>query len=158
MTKAPKLYKLDDDKIYKGVSSGIGNYLGLNEYIVRLFFILTSLYSGIGILVYYILDNFLFTKKEINMFLEQRRWEFIHKGKLIEIENIEKMEAKIDDKKIKVLYIAIIFSVIAAILYSFILVRIYPWEIMKVEYQVASFVLILILINTIIYFKNKSIK
>ena len=44
-----------------------------------------------------------------------------------EIENIEKMEAKIDDKKIKVLYMAIIFSVIAAILYSFILVRIYPW-------------------------------
>lgn len=158
MTKVPKLYKLDDDRVYKGISSGIGAYLGINHYIVRLFFVLTSLYSGIGIIIYYVLDNLLFTKQEINMFLENRRWEFIHKGKLIEIENIEKMEAKRDNNKIKSLYIAIILSLMAGILYSLILVNIYPWEIMKIEYQIVSFILILLLINTIIYIKNKNLR
>jgi len=158
MTRVSQLYKLDNSQIYKGVSAGIGKYLGINQYIVRLLFVLTSLYAGMGIILYYILDKILFTKTEMDMFLEQRRWEFIRQGKLIEVEKIELFEKKQDNKSIKVLYIAIILSILTAIIYSLIFVRIYPWEVMNIEYQIASFVLILLLVNVIIYFKNRNIK
>lgn len=156
MTTLPRLYKSDTHKIYKGVASGTGNYLGINQYIVRFLFILTSMYAGIGIILYYVLHQVLFTETEINMFLEQRRFEFINQGKLVEVEKIEALESKQNNKGIKVFYIAIILSVLIAMIYSLVFIRIYPWDIMNVEYQIASFVLLLLLVNVIIYFKNKN--
>lgn len=38
-----------------GVCSGVGNYLGINRYIVRFFWVLLSLFFGVGVLLYLVL-------------------------------------------------------------------------------------------------------
>ncbi len=47
-----KLYRSRRDKLIGGVCSGLGKNLGFDPTLVRLFFVLLALASGIGLLVY----------------------------------------------------------------------------------------------------------
>lgn len=46
------LYRSETDRMLGGVCGGLGNYLGIDSTLVRLFFVLLALGPGIGVLVY----------------------------------------------------------------------------------------------------------
>ena len=50
-----KLYRNNEDKVVAGVSSGVAAYLGLEPTIVRLLFVLATIWGGFGIILYVIL-------------------------------------------------------------------------------------------------------
>lgn len=50
-----KLYRSRSDQMLGGVCGGLGEYLGLDSTLVRLFFVLATLFSGTGGLLYLIL-------------------------------------------------------------------------------------------------------
>ena len=50
-----RLYRDGDNKIFGGVAYGLGNYFGIDPAIVRVFFILSIFFGGLGILAYLIL-------------------------------------------------------------------------------------------------------
>lgn len=50
-----RLYRSRRERIVAGVAGGLGEYLGLDPVIVRLFFILFALANGSGVLLYAIL-------------------------------------------------------------------------------------------------------
>ena len=50
-----RLYRSDTDKMIGGVCSGLGEYLGIDPTIVRIFFVLLALADGIGGLIYLVL-------------------------------------------------------------------------------------------------------
>ncbi|TEU19115.1 MAG: PspC domain-containing protein [Anaerolineales bacterium] len=47
-----KLYRSRTDSMIGGVCGGLGQYLGIDPTIVRLFFVLLALGNGIGVLIY----------------------------------------------------------------------------------------------------------
>jgi phage shock protein C len=47
-----KLLRTRDGRIVAGVCSGIGEYLGIDPYMVRLAFALISVFGGFGLLLY----------------------------------------------------------------------------------------------------------
>ena len=49
------LYRSESDKMLGGVCGGLGDYLGVDTTLVRLFFVLLLFGSGIGMLVYFAL-------------------------------------------------------------------------------------------------------
>jgi len=53
--KPKKLYRNVDDQIIAGVASGLAAYFGIDAVFVRLLFVLSIFFSGIGILVYLVL-------------------------------------------------------------------------------------------------------
>jgi len=50
-----RLYRSETDRMIGGVCGGLGQYLGLDPILVRLFFVLLALGNGIGVLIYLIL-------------------------------------------------------------------------------------------------------
>jgi phage shock protein C len=50
-----KVYRTDYDKMLAGVCGGLGEYLHLDTTIVRLFFVISALLWGIGIIAYIVL-------------------------------------------------------------------------------------------------------
>jgi phage shock protein PspC (stress-responsive transcriptional regulator) len=50
-----KLYRSRTDSMIGGVCGGLGQYLGIDSTIVRLFFILLVLGNGVGVLIYLVL-------------------------------------------------------------------------------------------------------
>lgn len=50
-----KLYRSSDERMLAGVCGGIGEYLGIDPTLVRLFFVATALLGGPGIIFYIIL-------------------------------------------------------------------------------------------------------
>lgn len=50
-----KLYRSQDDKIIAGVSGGLAEYLDIDSILVRLAFVVLTIFSGIGIAIYLIL-------------------------------------------------------------------------------------------------------
>ena len=50
-----KLYRSRTDKMLGGVCAGLGQYLGIDPTIVRLFFVLLALAEGVGVLIYFAL-------------------------------------------------------------------------------------------------------
>lgn len=50
-----KLYRSRDDRMLAGVCAGIGEYLGIDPTLVRLFFVAMALLGGPGIIFYIIL-------------------------------------------------------------------------------------------------------
>jgi phage shock protein C len=52
---AKKLYRSRDEKMLGGVCGGLGLYFGLDPTFVRLFFVLTTLYLGLGLIAYPVL-------------------------------------------------------------------------------------------------------
>ncbi len=50
-----KLYRSQENKILGGICGGLGEYLGIDPTLVRIFFVIFSLASGSGVLVYLLL-------------------------------------------------------------------------------------------------------
>jgi phage shock protein C len=50
-----KLYRSRNDAILAGVCGGLGQYLGIASNLVRVFFIILSVFSGLGALIYFLL-------------------------------------------------------------------------------------------------------
>lgn len=50
-----KLYRSRTDVMVAGVCGGLGRYLGIDATLVRLFFVLLALGSGVGVLLYLVL-------------------------------------------------------------------------------------------------------
>ena len=50
-----KLERPNDDRWIAGVCSGLGNYLGIDPTVIRILFVLFSIFVGGGIIVYLVL-------------------------------------------------------------------------------------------------------
>jgi phage shock protein C len=50
-----KLYRSRSDSILAGVCGGLGQYLGIDPNLVRIAFILFTVFSGVGTLIYFLL-------------------------------------------------------------------------------------------------------
>ena len=50
-----KLYRSTKDKVVGGVAAGLGNYLNIDPVIVRIIFVLLTIFNGVGLLVYIIM-------------------------------------------------------------------------------------------------------
>lgn len=50
-----RLYRSRTDAVIGGVCGGLGQYLGIDPVLVRLFFVLLALGSGVGVLIYIIM-------------------------------------------------------------------------------------------------------
>lgn len=50
-----KLVRPNDDRMIAGVCSGLGNYLGIDPTVIRILFVLFSVFVGGGIIVYLVL-------------------------------------------------------------------------------------------------------
>ncbi len=48
-----KLVRKQNDKLFLGVASGVADYIGIDPVIVRLIFVLLTLWHGWGLLIYY---------------------------------------------------------------------------------------------------------
>jgi len=70
-----RLYKSTEYKLFTGVAAGIGDYLNTNHIAIRALFILFTLASGIGLVLYITLSILLPTENEI---LEQEDREFYY--------------------------------------------------------------------------------
>lgn len=62
----PRLSRNPQNAILGGVCSGLGDYLGIDPVIVRIFFIIFALASGVGVLVYVLLWIILPRTDEVN--------------------------------------------------------------------------------------------
>ncbi len=49
------LYRSQKDRMLGGVCGGLGDYLGIDSTLVRLFFVLLTMGSGVGVLIYFAL-------------------------------------------------------------------------------------------------------
>ena len=47
-----KMYRLRDDRIVAGVCSGLGEYFGVDSTLIRLIFVILTIWGGIGIILY----------------------------------------------------------------------------------------------------------
>ncbi len=50
-----KLVRKSNDKVLFGVAGGVANYIGIDPVIVRLVFVLLTLWQGWGLLIYIVL-------------------------------------------------------------------------------------------------------
>ena len=50
-----KLVRKQSDKLLLGVASGVADYIGIDPVIVRLIFVLLTLWHGWGLLIYFVL-------------------------------------------------------------------------------------------------------
>ncbi len=50
-----KLYRSRSEKMVAGVCGGLGQYLGIDATLVRLFFVFLSFFDGIGVVLYVVL-------------------------------------------------------------------------------------------------------
>lgn len=50
-----KLYRSRDDRMLSGVAAGLGEFLTLDPTIVRLLFVLSTLFGGAGLLIYLVM-------------------------------------------------------------------------------------------------------
>ncbi len=52
MQKIKKLYRSENDRMLAGVCGGIGEYLDIDPTVVRILWIVSAVFGGVGILVY----------------------------------------------------------------------------------------------------------
>ena len=52
--KMKRIYRIEEDKVVDGVCGGIAEYFGVDPVIIRIIFLLTTLFSGIGLYAYII--------------------------------------------------------------------------------------------------------
>lgn len=50
-----RLYRRRKDKVFGGIASGLGQYLDIDPIIVRIIFVLITIFHGVGLLVYIIM-------------------------------------------------------------------------------------------------------
>ena len=54
-TKPVRLYRSETDKVIGGVAGGLGDYFGVDSTLIRLIFVLLTIFGGSGVLLYFIL-------------------------------------------------------------------------------------------------------
>jgi len=54
-TQPRRLYRSPSDKIIAGVAGGLGNYFGVDSTVIRLLFVLLTIFGGSGIFIYIVL-------------------------------------------------------------------------------------------------------
>ena len=54
-TDVKKLYRSQDERMIAGVCGGLGEYLGIDPTIIRLIFVVATIWGGAGALVYLIM-------------------------------------------------------------------------------------------------------
>lgn len=57
-----RIYRVEEDKVVDGVCGGIAEYFDIDPVIVRIIFLLTTMFTGVG-LVAYIICALTFPKK-----------------------------------------------------------------------------------------------
>lgn len=57
-----RIYRVEEDKVVDGVCGGIAEYFDIDSVIVRIIFLLTTMFTGVG-LVAYIICALAFPKK-----------------------------------------------------------------------------------------------
>ena len=92
-TKRKRLYRNPDDSIIGGVSSGIATYFGLDPILIRLIFLLSLIFKGVGFFIYVIFWIILPKADTNTQKLEM-------KGKPVNLKKIEQA-VKEKSKKIK---------------------------------------------------------
>lgn len=55
MEEIKKLYRLKSDQMIGGVASGIAKYLSMDPTVIRLLFVLISVFGGSGLMLYLVL-------------------------------------------------------------------------------------------------------
>lgn len=50
-----RLVRRQSDRMFMGVASGVADYIGIDPVIVRLIFVLLTLWNGWGLLIYFVL-------------------------------------------------------------------------------------------------------
>ena len=50
-----RLVRRQSDRMFMGVASGVADYIGIDPVIVRLVFVLLTLWNGWGLLIYFVL-------------------------------------------------------------------------------------------------------
>ena len=50
-----RIYRVEEDKVVDGVCGGIAEYFDIDPVIVRIIFLLTTLFTGVGLVAYIIL-------------------------------------------------------------------------------------------------------
>lgn len=113
-----KIYRSKDEYIVGGVASGLSSYFKVDTIIVRLIFILLTLWGGSGVLIYLIL--WLIIPKEPGIGKEIDREEKIQefasniKGKASEIAKEMKIDVK-KSRKNRNFFLGIVFLLIGVI-------------------------------------------
>ena len=64
MSTSKKLYRVDEDKMFLGVSSGLAEYTGIDVNLIRILFVLLALSGGLSVVVYLVLGIILSLKEE----------------------------------------------------------------------------------------------
>jgi phage shock protein C len=62
----PKLYRSRDNRVIAGVAGGLGEYLHIDPVVVRIIFIILTVFSGSGILLYLVMWLVMPDEKHIN--------------------------------------------------------------------------------------------
>jgi len=121
-----QLYKSTDYRFLTGVAAGIADYLDAPHISIRTLFILLTLASGIGLVLYLALSVLLPTEKEVT---EQEDFEFYQtaiKGLQSKNDNIIAKKSTFVDE---ILTVQNILAVIILFLGVFILqLNIFPWD------------------------------
>jgi phage shock protein PspC (stress-responsive transcriptional regulator) len=63
--KEKKLFRSESDKMIAGICGGLAVYLGLDPTVVRVLWVVLSLFNGVGIILYFILWFVIPTESEV---------------------------------------------------------------------------------------------
>ena len=80
-----RLYRSEKNRVLSGVAGGIGEYAGIDPTIIRLLFVLLTIFGGSGILLYLVLWIVVPTESSVSTTNDQIR------------ENIAEMKGKVKD-------------------------------------------------------------
>ncbi|NCF65017.1 MAG: PspC domain-containing protein [Anaerolineaceae bacterium] len=62
-----RLVRRQSDKMFMGVASGVADYIGIDPVIVRLIFVLLTLWHGWGLLIYFVLAIVMPVEDEVSV-------------------------------------------------------------------------------------------
>ncbi len=62
-----KLVRKKDDKMFLGVASGVADYVGIDPVIIRLLFVLFTLWQGWGLIIYFVLAIVMPVEPDVNV-------------------------------------------------------------------------------------------
>jgi len=134
------LYKSIEHRVLTGVSAGIADYINTNHLLIRLLFILFTLASGLGLVLYVTLSILLPTEDEV---IEQEDREFYYKatnGDLKEEDIISSHQySDIIDKlasKQNIVALAVIFLGMGVLQFNLV-----PWELIPEGWRYPAIVI-----------------
>jgi phage shock protein PspC (stress-responsive transcriptional regulator) len=91
-----KIYRSKDDRIVFGVCGGLAKYFGVDSTILRLIFIVATLYHGSGILLYIILAIIMPEEKKVEV---KEKDEVSEESKTPQVEPVETEERPKEERR-----------------------------------------------------------